>query len=179
MAKQTKLRRQQLRRIHDIITRAEKKGYYFGSFKEEYKSYSTRKLKSLTAPQVKSLAKYIPNFSDIVLQNVELMIEDAKNASWGQYQRNGFTLEGYLKSEIQKYGRDIVAMACEGAPDEVIIEARQALRASTDEQCRQHSVSMVMIIESEIPTIEHSKEFSEQDEEFIDFEDYDEENPFL
>ena len=76
MAKQTKLRTQQLRRIHDIIARAEKKGYSFGSFKEEYKSFSTQKLKSLTAPQVKSQAEYIPNFTDIVLKNIEEMIEE-------------------------------------------------------------------------------------------------------
>ncbi len=176
MAKQTKLRAQQLRRIHDIIARAEKKGYYFGSFKEEYKSYSTQKLRSLTAPQVKSQAQYIPNFSDIVLSNVEAMIEEAKNNTWNQRRYNAYTLEGYLNDEINHYNRDIVAMACEEAPDEVIRQARLAIHASTDDECHSHSIAMVMVIQSHIPTIEQSKEFTDDEEDFIDI--LDDENPF-
>ena len=173
------LRRQQLRRIHDIIARAEKKGYYFGKFKEEYKSYSTQKLKSLTAPQVKSEAEYIPNFTDIILKNVEEMIEEAKNESWDQTKRNGFIVDGYLKSEISTYGRDKVAISCEQAPDDVITSARLALHASTDDACHSLSTEMVMIIRSHIPTIQEAKEYAEDNEDFMPLSDeMDEDFPF-
>lgn len=106
--------------------------------------------------------EYIPSFTDIVLSNIEQMIEDAKSAKWEQYKTNGYTVEGYLKEEIATYGRDKVAIACEEAPDETKAQAQLALMSSTSEECKQRSVAMVMIITSHIPTIDESKQFTEQ-----------------
>lgn len=177
MAKQTKLRRQQLRRIHDIIARAESKGYSFGSFKEEYKSYSTQKLKSLTAPQVKSFAEYIPNFTDMVLRNIEAMIQEgmAINKRTGREEtattgENARYLSEQLEREIAEYGRDKVAIACENAPDEVIVMAHETIYASSTARCVKHGRECIDIIRGHIPTVEQAK----YDEEYIEQYDEDE-----
>ena len=175
MAKQTKLRKQQLQRIKAIITRAEAKGYTFGSFKDEYKSFSTQKLKSLTAPQVKSLAEYIPNFTDVVLRNVEEMIQEGKdlNIRTGREESSNTTenasyLERTLQDEISEYGRDKVALACEQAPDEIIVLARETIYASSTDRCVRRAREIVDIIRGFIPTIDEAKQDAEFMEEFED-----------
>lgn len=170
--KSTKFRQQQIKRISDVIKRAEAKGYYFGKFKEEYKQFSTQKLKSLSAPKIKTYAEYIPNFTDVVLSNVETMIQEAMNAKWTQYSNNGYYVNERLKDEITTYGRDFVAIACEEAPDEIIVSAQTALMASTDEKCRHDTTALIMLIRSHIPTIEESKAYNA--EEWENFEDLDE-----
>lgn len=180
MAKQTKLRRQQLRRIHDIIERAEKKGYSFGSFKEEYKSFSTQKLKSLTAPQVKSYAEYIPNFTDIVLKNIEEMIQEGQslNIRTGREEscttaENASYLHRELNNEINQYGRDKVAIACENAPDDVIVMAHETIWASSTAKCVRHGRATIDLIRSHIPTIEQAKNDEEIIDEFENSDEYD------
>lgn len=179
MAKQSKLRRNQLRRIANIIKRAEKKGYSFGSFKEEYKTYSTRKLRSLIAPQVKSYAEYIPNFTDIVLRNIEEMIQEGKNLNirTGREEscttsENASYVERMLNDEIREYGRDKVALSCEQAPDEMIVLAREAIWASSTAKCVKHTRTLIDLIRGYIPTIDQAKE----DEEFI--ENYDDNSAY-
>ena len=183
MAKQTKLRKQQLRRIHDIIARAEKKGYTFGSFKEDYKSYSTQKLKSLTVPQIKSQAEYIPNFTDMVLKNIEEMIQEGmsynirtgieESATSGE---NARYLLQLLGNEITAYGRDKVAIACENAPDDLIVYAHETIYASSTTKCVRHGQETIQLIRGYIPTLEQAKEDEEYIENSVDIDD--DENPF-
>ena len=113
--------------------------------------------------------EYIPEFTDIVLSNIQEMIEDAKSQSWKQFRNNGYYVEAHLDAEIQTYGRDVVAQACENAGDTVISQARSALKSSTDAECHHFTTAMVMVIESRIPTIEESKVYTEQ-EDTIDAE---------
>lgn len=105
---------------------------------------------------------YIPKFTDIVLSNIEEMIEQARSHKWPQIVNNANILDAYLQQEISTYGRDKVAMACEQAPDETKAQAMLALQASNDEQAKAHALSMVMIIRGHIPTVEESKEFTEE-----------------
>lgn len=175
MAKQSKLRKQQLRRIHDIIARAEKKGYSFGSFKEEYKSYSTQKLKSLTAPKVKSFAEYIPNFSDIILKTVEAMIAEAEALRTQLYALNAMDLHVVLNNEINQFGRDKVAIALENNPDDAIAQAERAIYTSDAKAHRDAITQFIMLITGSIPTIDESKQFTEWEDETETYYD----NPFL
>lgn len=175
MAKQTKLRRQQLRRIHDIISRAEKKGYSFGSFKEEYKSYSTQKLKSLTAPQVKSFAEYIPNFSDIILKTVEGMIAEAEALRTQLYALNAMDLHTHLVIEINEFGRDKVALALENNPDDAIAQAERAIYTSDAKAHRDSVIEFIMLITGTIPSIDESKQISVWEDSTETYYD----NPFL
>lgn len=180
MAKQTKLRRQQLRRIHDIIKRAESKGYSFGKFKEEYKSYSTQKLKSLTAPQVKSEAEYIPNFTDIVLKNIYEMIYEGQslNVRTGREEscttgENASYLERLLEQEISQYGKDKVAIACENAPDDIIVMAHETIWASSTNTCIRRGTETIGLIRGYIPSVEQAKEDEDIIDDFEDMDDYD------
>ena len=180
MAKQTKFRQNQLRRIKGIIERAEKKGYTFGKFKEAYKTYSTQKLKSLTPARVKSEAQYIPNFTDIVLKQIEEMIQDGiqQNVRVGREEscttsENASYLQHLVDNEIATYGRDRVALACEQAPDETIVRAQATIWASTTSKCVRHGMDTISLIRGNIPTIEEAKEDEEFMEDVEDLSDYD------
>lgn len=105
---------------------------------------------------------YTPKFTDIVLSNIEEMIEQAKSHKWAQIVSNGNILDAYLQQEISNYGRDKVATACEQAPDETKAQALACLQSSNDEQAKAHALSMVMVIRGHIPTVEESKEFTEE-----------------
>lgn len=110
---------------------------------------------------------YIPSFTDIVLSNVMEMIEDAKNnpvvVGYGPHKtdQNAIMLEHDLRVEIDRYGRDKVAEACENAPDQVIVEARETIMASSSDTCRAHISDLLMIITSAIPTIDEMKKYQE------------------
>lgn len=107
--------------------------------------------------------EYIPNFTDIVLSEVEAMIAYAiANPVFVGNRRttedNARDLNYELKSEIERYGRDIVALSCEQAPDSVKETAREAIYASSSTACRAHIEDMLQIIEGYIPTIEEAKQ---------------------
>ena len=179
MAKQSKLRTSQLRRIKGIIERAEKKGYTFGNFKEAYKTYSTQKLKNLTPAQVKSEADYIPNFTDIVLKQIEEMIAEGirLNIRTGREENcttaeNASYLDRLLQAVIAEYGRDKVALACEQAPDETIVRAHETIWASTTAKCVRHGMDTILLIRGNIPTIEEAKVDEESIELTEDLSDY-------
>lgn len=123
------------------------------------KAAETRRAKT---EQNKEDTDYIPKFTDIVLSNIEEMIEQAKTHKWAQIVSNGNILDAYLQQEISNYGRDKVAIACEQAPDETKAQAIACLQSSNDEQAKAHALSMVMIIRGHIPTVEESKEFTEE-----------------
>ena len=168
--------------LYELST-SEKFGYLMSGTEARKRE---RQLSALKAQQTREEKKrkytgdaYIPEFTDIVLKNVEAMIEEAKNASWSQFKRNGFTVERDLSAEIMTYGRDKVALACEEAPDEVIGMARMALQASTDDSCKNRSTEMIMIITSHIPTIDEQKKYDEDEEDFMPLaDDMDEDFPF-
>lgn len=109
--------------------------------------------------------QYIPHFTDIVLSNIEEMIYEAEINSkfvghrW-ETKNNAEILRQYLKDEIQAYGRDSVATACEQAGDEIKVRAQNTLMASSDNSSRQYSLELVMLIRSYVPTINESKEFT-------------------
>lgn len=110
---------------------------------------------------------WIPNFTDIVLSNVIEMIEDAKSnpvvVGYGPHTtaQNATMLQYDLAQEIERYGRDKVAEACENAPDQVIVEARETIMASSSDTCRAHISDLLMIITSAIPTIDEMKKYQE------------------
>ena len=105
---------------------------------------------------------YIPKFTDIVLSQIEDMISQAREHKWDRIKRNGDILDRYLQDELSAYGHDKVALACEEASDQTKAEAREAINASTDDACHSHSLAMVMIIRGNIPTIDESKQFTEE-----------------
>lgn len=144
-----------LRRYEPEAYRSYKEGYDQG-YDEYEPTYNTP-----------SYDDYIPSFTDIVLSNVMEMIEDAKNnpvvVGYGPHKtdQNATMLEHDLKVEIDRYGRDKVAEACENAPDQVIVEARETIMASSSDTCRAHISDLLMIITSAIPTIDEMKKYQE------------------
>ena len=76
-------------------------------------------------------------------------------------EQNAIMLEGALVREIENYGRDKVAEACENAPDQVIVGARESIMASSQEACTQCVMDLIMIITGAIPTIEEAKQYQE------------------
>ena len=131
------------------------------------KAYESRMLNELIKASEKIGAEdeeeYIPNFTDIVLAEIEDMIYRAiLNPVIVGYRRttkqNAELLQTYLNDEIQRYGRDTVAMSCEQAPDETKVSAREAIQASSEDTCRVHCEDMISIITGYIPTIDEAKE---------------------
>lgn len=134
------------------------------NYREQYQYYEDEYEPTYNTP---SYDDYIPEFTDIVLSNVMEMIEDAKNnpvvVGYGPHKtdQNATMLEHDLKVEIDRYGRDKVAEACENAPDQVIVEARETIMASSSDTCRAHISDLLMIITSAIPTIDEMKKYQE------------------
>ena len=127
------------------------------------RSMSAKKAARTRAEKVEE--EYIPKFTDIVLSSIEGMIEEARTfepSKWSQIITNGNILNDYLQQEIEAYGRDKVAIACEQSPDETKAQAQSALQSSSDEEAKEHALSMVMLIKGHIPSIEESKEFTQQ-----------------
>jgi hypothetical protein len=115
---------------------------------------------------------YIPDFTDIVLSNVQEMIEDAKSnpvvVGYGNgrkdprtTEQNAVMLEGALSMEIERYGRDKVAEACETAPDDDKTGARETIMSSSQEACTQCVMDLLMIITGAIPTIQEAQQYQE------------------
>ena len=110
---------------------------------------------------------WIPLYTDIILTNVSDMIQEAKNTpvvvGYGPRttEQNAIMLEGALDREIANYGLDRVAEACENAPDQVIVGARETIMASSQEACTQCVMDLIMIITGAIPTIEEAKQYQE------------------
>lgn len=125
-------------------------GYYKRGY-DEYQEYEEE--------------EYIPSFTDIVLNEIQLMIEEAINNpvyvgyNWTT-KDNGELLKNTLQSQISAYGRDAVAQVCENAPDEMKARARLTLQASSDYTCHAHIDDIVEILTGEILTQEQSKEFT-------------------
>lgn len=105
--------------------------------------------------------EYIPNFTDIVLSNIEALIRQANNSKWNVAVANSYIVDEALEVEISNYGRDKVAYACEQAPEDLIYRVQHALESSTTSQCHDRTMAFMQVIRSYIPTIEESKEITE------------------
>lgn len=171
----TDAKRRELKRIRQIIYRAKKKGYNFESLLKELPKLSTQTLKSLSPEKVRTRADYIPNFTDIVLKNIENLISEAEASTTQLYSRNAAHLSNVLRGEIQTFGRDKVAEALEQTPDDAIASAERAIYTSNDKEHREAVTNLIMLIQGAIPTIDESKAYTEWEEATdIYFE-----NPFL
>ena len=131
------------------------------------KAYESRMLNELIKASEKigteDEEEYIPNFTDIVLSEVEAMISYAIAnpvvvGNRRTTEDNARDLRYELKNEIEKYGRDVVALSCEQAPDSVKETARETIYASSSTACRAHIEDMLQIIEGYIPTIQEAKQ---------------------
>lgn len=108
--------------------------------------------------------EYIPKFTEIILSNVEAMIEEAiSNPVYVGHQRtsaqNAESFKASLQEEYMSYDRDKVAMACEQAPDEIIVRARETIMASSSEVCVKHVIDLIQLIRGYIPTIDEAKSY--------------------
>lgn len=137
--------------------------------REQYQNYEDEYEPTYNTP---SYDDYIPKFTDIVLSNVEEMIEEAKSnpvvVGYGNgrkdprtTEQNAVMLEGALSMEIERYGRDKVAEACETAPDDVKTGARETIMSSSQEACTQCVMDLLMIITGAIPTIKEAQQYQE------------------
>ena len=77
-----------------------------------------------------------------------------------------------MQGEINEYGRDKVAIACENAPDEVIVMAHETIWASSTAKCVRHGMETIQLIRGYIPSISEAKEDEEIIDNFEDLEDY-------
>ena len=112
----------------------------------------------------KSGKDYIPKFTDIILSNVEAMIAQAEtNPVYVGHGRttaqNASILKEGLQQEYATYGRDNVAMACEQAPDEIMVRAKESIMASSSEACIAHVIDAIQVIRGYIPTIDETKQY--------------------
>lgn len=109
---------------------------------------------------------YLPSYSTIVLEEIKSLIKQYATSKSEVRSSIGDYLLELLDAQIRNYGEEVVAKACEEAPDEIKATIESIIFESKDDRRRDKIAQFVQLITGVIPTIEESKEFTELAEDY-------------
>lgn len=130
------------------------------------KAYETRKEREKEREREKENEDYLPSYSTIVLEEIKTLIKQYATSKSEVRSSIGDYLLELLDAQIRNYGEEVVAKACEEAPDEIKATIESIIFESKDDRRRDKIAQFVQLITGVIPTIEESKEFTELAEDY-------------